>query len=384
MIDLTLLFGSKENAAGAATEFRVFPKQGPARWMLETRFRKPWHLKTWPRANLRARLIYRAAWAMAALGLHLPSRRESFPVAAGSVYAALRTQFADLGVFLGTPGPNRKIVIFAQNPERSVFVKVPLAPASAALAQNEARALTELAKDPDLAGLIPACMEICGHLAVENIETGGAGYGALEDDEVARIHHLLLRRSRHTQPLPALRAAWAEAGPDMPAQHLDDKAGALIADVRRAAGEFLNACPADHEVICYEAHGDFTRWNVLRAKNGAARIIDWELSGPKPMGFDLLHYHAAQDILVTRRAAGEILETLKGLRRDAPGYLPTGHEGLLYIGYYFAAQALYYAAVYEAQRDWQDQTLWQLETWRDCLRLLADMVSSAAPGKRAR
>ena len=72
MIDRTVLFGAPEDATETRT-FRVFPKSGPDRWMLETRFRKPWHLKTWPRANFRARVINRVVWTMGALGLHLPA-----------------------------------------------------------------------------------------------------------------------------------------------------------------------------------------------------------------------------------------------------------------------------------------------------------------------
>ena len=379
MIDRTVLFGAPEDATETRT-FRVFPKSGPDRWMLETRFRKPWHLKTWPRANFRARIINRVAWTMGALGLHLPARIEPVPVAPGSPYARLAAEYERLGIFLGTPGPNRKIVVFAERPDRSVFVKIPLGPASAELVRNETAALTELARDPDLAPLIPAHDLIAGHLAVENVETGGTGYGELALSEVARICGLLERRSRVTRPLDALRRDWEAAPPGDIAEH-DAETRALIDTARGAARHFLDALPQDRPVACYMAHGDFTRWNVLRAADGTARVIDWELFGARPLHFDLVHYFASHDLLAASRTPAEVLARLGEIGCD----LDTTVPWRVHVGLYFAVQALYYASVYErqAQLTQYRQARWQLEAWAEILQRLDDHDETADKELRA-
>ena len=336
--------------------------------MLEVRHRKPWHFKTWPRANLRARVINRMAWAMGQFGLHMPSRIETMPVVAGSTYAQLRQEFDHLGIFLGTPGPNRKIVVYAERSGRSVFVKVPLGPVSQALAKTETEALTELARDPDLAPLIPVCSLAGGHLAVENVETAGTGYADLDVSELARIDDLLYRRSHFTQPLAALRAAWASLVTVSGQCAHDATTHAQIVAARDAAGTYLDSLPQDMDVSCYLAHGDFTRWNVLRAADGTARIIDWELYGAKPRYFDILHYFVSQDLLVAQKTAEEVLDRLEMVSDNFGDAKNWWHH----VGLYFAFQSIYYADVYEAQEILHPQAYWQLQAWAKVFRLLQD------------
>ena len=383
MINLSPLFGNQKVDDASSFDFRVFPKSGPERWMLEARHRRPWHLKTWPRANLRARVINRVAWAMGHFGLHMPSRMETLSVVDGSTYGQLRQEFDHLGIFLGTPGPNRKIVVYADRPGRSVFVKVPLGPVSETLAKTETAALTELALDPDLAPLIPVCSLAGGHLAVENIETAGTGYADLDVSELARIDGLLYRRSHFTQPLAALRAEWANLVTVSGQCAHDATTRAQIAAARDAAGAYLDSLPQNMDVPCYLAHGDFTRWNVLRAADGTARIIDWELYGAKPRYFDILHYFISQDLLVAQKSASEILGRLE----TASNNLGDTEDWWHHVGLYFAFQSIYYTDVYENQADLHRQAYWQLQAWAEVFHLLKDkgdysdmLISNAGGG----
>lgn len=109
MIDMAALIGPK-GAPGVDVTFRMFPRRGAERWLLETRFRHPWHLETWPQANRRARTIYHVARLLGGTGAQFPSRRISLRVVKGSPYDLFRARFDALGVFLGTPGPNRKFI----------------------------------------------------------------------------------------------------------------------------------------------------------------------------------------------------------------------------------------------------------------------------------
>lgn len=385
MIDLAPLFGPVESCESEVVEFRVFPKNGPPRWMLESRFRSPWHLKTWPRAGLRARLIHRAAWTLSRIGVHFPCRKMSVPVAADSAYKKIQRDFGRIGIFLGTPGENRKLVIFAENKSESVFIKVPLGPASIRLTQTESRALTELADDKQLDCLVPKVSRVADHLAIENLEQHGVRHGRLSLAEAARFHRLLFDRSRRSRSVESLRASWTEAARSADAdsesagtdvRHVagrtkNSAVSGLVKETLAAANDFLDQLSPEMGIDCYMAHGDFTPWNTLIAKDGTARVIDWELYDVKPRYFDLIHYFVAADILVAQAKDEAILTRLEemGLEAESEG-TDTDCWNLL-VGLYFSYQALYYGRLYERQVDLHAQAIWQLEIWRNALRTLS-------------
>ena len=379
MIGLDLLFGPQDTVDGTQIVFRVFPRKGRARWMLEKHYRRPWHLKTWPRANARARIIYQMAWSLSWLGLHLPSRCMSVVVSGDSPYAQLRRKFDNIGIFLGTPGANRKIVVFAERPDRSVFVKIPLTPKSAALTRNEMAALSQLAEDPALASMVPKVSLFAGHLGVDNIERDGAIYGELSVTEVERVHNILFIRSHITKNLQEIRVNWAEEALDGGTHAITHpkEIVKLLAETRAAAEHFLDCLPAG-PVKCYMAHGDFTRWNVLVTSGGAARVIDWELYGLRPRYFDLIHYFVSFDILIKRRGAKDILAHLEKIRQRLINELPATGNWLRYIGLYFACQALHYTELYEQQAALHAQGRWQLYTWRDALAIVQKQLTETA------
>lgn len=380
MIDLSPLFGNPADSPHETVTFRVFPRTSSARWLLEARFSSPWHLKTWPRANLRARIILWSAWMLSRIGIHLPSRLESFTVAQTSTYAKLRSEFDHIGIFLGTPGPNRKFVVYAESPGRSVFIKIPIAPASAALVRNETEALTALASVPALATMIPASSIVAGHLALEDIETQGVRYGELSLREIVRFCDLLEARSPFTRSLNALRADWEQAPLGALARH-DFATSAQIAAARNAALCYLDSLPEHLPVACYDAHGDFTLWNVLRAADGAARVIDWEMFGPKPVRFDLIHYFVSQDLLVKNKSPDKVLSHLAHI-----GNILGEKSGwLLSQGLYFAVQSLYYCGIYERQQTLHPQALTQLRAWARILKTLSnsDAKKATVPATRS-
>lgn len=365
MIDLAPLFGP-QTAAGQTATFRVFPRNGTERWLLDVRYRRPWHLETWPQANLRARMIYRAAWLLALVGLHLPSRRLTLTIADCSLYAQLYARFEALGVFLGTPGPNRKFVVFAKNASEAWFIKVPLNMKTAALARIEAATLANLATDPNLAQLVPRCFWIGDALAIEDVRTAGASYAPLDIREVMRVHDLLFARNSIEVLLAELAQRWREycaAGKP----HADPDTRREIDSARRAACAYLDALSPDMRVACYEAHGDFTRWNVLRAMDGSARIIDWELVGMRPKFFDPLHYLVSQAILVHREPADVILERVIGIGSR----LAKRSEILQYFGLYLTEQTVVYCDLYERGNEMFAQVRWHLRTWKELLCLLS-------------
>jgi len=364
-MDLSTLFGP-ENAPGQTVEFRLFPRRGADRWLLESRHRCPWHLETWPQANMRALIIYRAARLLGVFGLHLPSRRMKVTVSSGSLYEQLSERFNALGVFLGTPGPNRKVVIFAKEGDKTWFIKVPISARTKSLAENEAATLMAMAADADLAPLVPRCVWIDDVLAIEDVRAAGVRFAPLDEAEVLRVHDLLFARSRTTIPLALLKQRWTVERPNS-RRHADPVTAQKIAAARQAAHRFIDTMPRAILVDCYEAHGDFTRWNVMRASDGTARIIDWELFGERPRLFDPFHYLVSQAILVNRTPASDILAQA---RRMVAGSLD-GPSIALYFGTYIATQIFYYSKIFEKQDILHTQAHWQLETWTRLLEELA-------------
>jgi len=363
MIDLHPLFG--EPIPGDKTlNMRVFPAKGPPRWLLESRSRRPWHLETWPRVNRRARLIYRLARVLGAVGLHLPSRRLMMPCAASSAYAQLQQAYPHLGVFLGTAGRDRKIVVFAANRQSSVFVKIPTGPESERLVDNEFRALSHLCRLPALAPMLPTAKRVAGHMATQNMAASGARFGALPQSRVAEVHDVLFEIHNETRSLADLSAVWVPETGRTPVVDTRPALAALLHANTTVCTRFLAAWPAEKAVSCYMAHGDFTRWNVLVAPDGTPQIIDWELYGLRPKYFDLIHYTVSSDILVAKRPAAAIMAHL----REIGSRLAPGPDWGFYLGLYFLFQSCRYAPAYAVQQDLHPQAHWQLNTWTECLQ----------------
>lgn len=368
MIDVPTLFGF-QRGPGQFVSFRLFPRSERARWLLETRFRRPWHLETWPQANRRARVIYRAARLLGMLGVHLPYRSVKIYIANDSLYAALRGQFKALGVFLGTPGPNRKVVVFAKDNDSAWFIKVPISDETRALAQTEAATLEALAADECLASLVPRCHWIGNALAVEDVRSDGAKFAPIDRAEILRIHRLLFLRSSTTAPFAKIVCDW-KAQNTSPFPHPDRVTATKIAAARNAAYKFIATIPSAFSVECYDAHGDLTHWNVLRAPDGGARIIDWELFGRRSKFFDPFHYVVSQAVLVDRLPPEEILRQVRQL---VAGIVEEDVFSI-YFGIYLSAQVFYYCPLYERQFDFYEQVHWQLDAWTQLLEALVTIM----------
>lgn len=363
MIDLTPLLGPPD-APGTAIEFRLFPRSGRERWLLEASYQRPWHLETWPRANLRAQLIYSAARLLGIVGLHLPSRCLTLNVARGSAYDSLRSKFDTLAVFLGTPGLNRKFVVFAKHGDKTWFVKVPISKRSAALAQTEAAALAALAEDEGIAPLVPRHFWIDQCLAIEDVRLAGAFYAPLDSTEMIRVHNMLFARSRAVVSMQDLASNWPEPASQA---HPDLETRTLIEMTRQAVRTHIADLDNTLSVECYLAHGDFTRWNVLRTNDGSARIIDWELYGQRPKFFDPFHYIVSQSILVDRVSAETIIDRIFEF-----GSSMTDRASIVfYFGLYLVEQSLTYCDLYERGSESSQQVHCQLRKWKELLVLLS-------------
>jgi hypothetical protein len=85
-----------------------------------------------------------------------------------------------------------------------------------------------------------------------------------------------------------------------------------LADVRKA-----RAIVAAGELPLVTSHGDFHPGNVLLA-DGAAWVVDWELSGRRSAGYDLLHFSATVDRPDDRERLFEAVVELVGPAQRQP------------------------------------------------------------------
>lgn len=365
-------------AGGSDVAFRAFPRRGDVRWLLEEGSRRPWHLETWPRCTSRARIVYRVARALGSVGLMLPSRRVVLACAPDAPYAALRREFDRLGVFVGTPGITRKLVVFAENAERSVFVKIPAGPAAAARVANEERALQRLAANPELLPLVPSVHRVAGHLAVENLCRRGARYGELALDPLVAMHERMFGATRTNREIGELHRLWTTRDDDVACVEHEPTVRRSLAATRARAEELLAHLGGLASIECYEAHGDFTRWNALLSSSGQPLVLDWEEYGVQPRFFDVIHYYVSADVLLSRRSPTRILARLTrlGARMVARG-LATQAQWRQYVGLYFVGQSLRQCAAYERQSALHAQVEWQLCAWRACMQQL--LMESRTP-----
>lgn len=310
---------------------------------------------------------------MGRYGLLPPSGQASLRCNASAPYASFKSRFPHIGIFVGTPGPNRKIIVYGGGPEESFFIKIPTSPESARLVQNEASALAELSADPRTAPMIPHATQIGGHLAVQDQASLGAGFRPIAAAQVQAVSELLFARSAEYKTTREWLGEWSgseDRTDTRPARRSLVEELALRQN-REAVAALMDRLPEGDSSYFYRAHGDFTQWNVLATADGAARIIDWELYGWRPKHFDLIHYYASHDILVAMKPVKDVLTRLVTLRDAAARRSAIGEaEWNKYLKMYFAAQSIFYHRVFTRQEVLHPQALWQLNCWTYCLNAL--------------
>ena len=366
MLNLDSLFGP-QNQNGSITYFKCFPKVGRERWMLENCYSEPWHLETWPQTNIRAKVIYFLARFLGFFKLHLPHKLKGYTIVTGSIYDLLKREFSSLGIFLGTPGPNRKLVIYASGSSGSWFVKVPLNTRSLCLVRSEFIALKELNSDVSLSCLVPNCKWIGDALAIQDVREPGVSYSELSVDEVFRVYQLLATKNIRTTKNKTFIYLVRRKG----LTQLNHKSSAsdLISNLKLSVRELLDVLNLE-EIDWYKCHGDFTLWNTLVKLDGTTKIIDWELYGWRPIYFDCFHYYISKAILLENKPP---IELLNGLNLHFHNRIHAD-DYIKYLSLYIIWQSSEYCSLFEMQSDLHEQAYWQLNCWLTISNILRDKV----------
>ncbi|MEX0815809.1 MAG: hypothetical protein WD027_00040 [Gaiellales bacterium] len=290
--------------------------------------------------------VRKAAAGMAlglGLGRFVGGRVDVFPGADSSslplLSNELRLVFGDrrmeIAVFLGERDrPNRKPILQVMTEQGEVlgYVKVGWNGVTKRLVANEADALRSLAASPPETFRVPRLLH-------------EGGVGDHHVTVLSPFRHRLLRRGELGAPPPgaALREVAFRQGTEtralagseyarMVRDRLADVADVGRRDLLAEAFDGIESVAGEVAMIFGSCHGDWTPWNMTRARSGLI-VWDWERSAqPVPVGLDVLHHRfqfawrggrvpVERAISAARRESGDMLSWL--------GVAEPNHELLL-------------------------------------------------------
>ncbi len=290
--------------------------------------------------------------------LLLASRSADF-IPSGAVEAGLleRTDHRtmDYALYLGTPDDNRKTVVLpiGDSPPGNIL-KVAATPKARASLNNEALALSEMAKSP-LSAFVPRMDGLVSSgskltLYQEYRPRRGICQRKLDVAVVAFLGRLMLL-GRKSIPLSALLTS-------MPAN--TNQSLSLEADVAcRALRERLQLLAnSGAEVWVHRTHGDFAPWNCAWTDQGLF-VFDWEESREQGLALGDAFYYAIAPALLVQPNANPANTLDTSLRLADRVVEASGVE--LDIRVYLALWLLYRAA----QADFYGELIVLLErSWR--------------------
>lgn len=334
---------------------------GSPRWIWNATNPRPDFLRFYSVANLRSKVFSYLIRLIFLLKLqHLFFKKNSWLVDRDEAHLLASFTQHNFALFTGTEGPNRKLVLYANQQ----FVKIALNETSAKLIEAERQQLQQLKSG--------------NHVEIPAVNQLGQGMVSLSDlgkngerkSSFSALHAKALQELQNQFPIQSAVFKSTEAyqknacffhpnqGPPLPKLpfFLQEKL-TMLADSM-----------AQKELLFTWAHGDFTPWNCFVADN-KTRVYDFELAQAQlPFGFDAFHFVMQQGILVDRLPWKEIkpqLKTAFDLLKK-----PTQRQEVLFetsLNAYLLINTAYYLRLYSQQAKWHEQINWLLNTWNDAL-----------------
>jgi hypothetical protein len=190
-------------------------------------------------------------------------------------------------LYVGTPGPLRKVIVFMGGGGRSreMVSKVPLGPGANDAILHEAAILRRLERNkPGMAPRLEFVDERAGVATSEAL--GGTRWGLrLDSGLVDWLRRLLLPGQRTSIRAQAalLRKRLEQL------RHPSSTSNPMIARLLEKTERLTNGDPLPAAWV----HGDFAPWNILKGANGQIHAVDWEWSEPEGLpGLDAIHFAA--------------------------------------------------------------------------------------------
>ncbi len=241
-------------------------------------------LANWRPYSLRARLSWAALLQCYRIGLlrSIPGIR-TVGVEAGSRSGYPSPEEVTPVIYVGTPGPSRKLVVtlvdrISQKP-LSLF-KAPLGPQARNKIVYEYKVLSRLAKTHANIGPKPLDVDPDHGIAYQEVVTGIQGQRGMLPEY---IEVLACLKTGEMLDMPV----WSERMTQLIGQlsDLENKNHAVLIKMLNDTAK-LGRLPA------VRVHGDFMPWNIIHSSHGNIILVDWEdsIESGLPL-FDLVYFH---------------------------------------------------------------------------------------------
>jgi len=370
-------YGSQKPGSNQATEQLLYYSNpdGSIRWIWPAGLSKPLFLKFYHQAGWRAR-----AFALVVRIIFLVRlQRYAFKSIEAVRLKTSTEEFSsgEWSAFTGTPGPNRKVLVYESSNGRTWFHKIPVGENAAHLLRNEKAALKRVQSMTDRTFQVPAVGTDQGaHIRLTDIGAKTKSIG-----HFGSSHHSILQEIRHqTQGYAFLHSLpiWEETEKRL--SRLERQPDfrippALLRKLRMLIDRFDKNLLVETSL----AHGDFTPWNMYQRKDNSLAVFDWELSRPAmPFGFDAFHFIIQNGILTQRSTWRELERKINKTLFEKDGlmgsYQATQQRNHLTL--YLIINTTYYLTVYAQQPAWHRQVYWLLNTWTMALSSVAGHLIS--------
>lgn len=360
----TLGFKQSTNHNEGRKFYVINNPDGSPRWIWNASNPNPDILRFYTASGVISWCIYLGIKILFFLNLHrLVFSHTAFKATADSTHVLYPYLNGHFALFTGTPGPNRKLVVYAANR----FIKIALNETSARLIENEKAALESIThrgclKFPTTTPLAP------GILALSNLGRNGK-----RGPIFSRLHAKALLELYNQNKISRSSFSQTKIFQESLENLAAISSGSIPVFITEKLQQLAETA-GSHRLMTTWSHFDFTSWNCYVTEE-SIMLYDFELSkNAIPFGFDAIHFAVQQGILVDhlpwkaiKPKAKEAFEILC----EESGYHPGAFEHYLHA--YLLINTAYYLRIYSQQEKWHTQISWLINTWNDAL---SDVLSS--------
>lgn len=247
---------------GVFLYYLIPDREGNARWLFSSNLEAPLFLKSYNVNSLRSKILY---WFFY-IGFFTRLLQRFYAI---KVYAS--TEIQDAAFFMGTVGPNRKLIKISKENGAMFFEKIPFGENSFDLVNHECEALKRLNQE-----IIP--------FQVPGLSSGGSL-------KMSDLNHEGISEKLTKEQIWDLSIAIST----IPSQK---ESHPMVADALNTQLNESNQllCNLSLKGVKYGfAHGDFTPWNIKG--NTQVGVFDWEMSGVYPLLYDWFHFYIQNAIM---------------------------------------------------------------------------------------
>lgn len=341
--------------------FIISNPDGSPRWFWNAENPSPDFLKFYSVNGLRSLFLDRAIRLIFWCRLqHIVFSRQAIDVTQMPNHPLSQFTIGDYAVFTGTPGPNRKLLLYADHK----FIKISLSRDSYRLVENEKAILGQMSTGRNFE--VPKFVDIAkGSLVLSDMGPG------MRQSGFSDLHALALTELHLRHPRRQLTFGKTDIFMESSAKlTCDGQASShLLPTYLRQKLDMLAHQLADTKLLMGFAHGDFTPWNCF-VQGDRIKLYDFELAANEmPFAFDAFHFVMQQGILVEHLPYKDIkprlIEAFDKLCTDKK-LLPRDSFNTYFKAYLFINTS-FYLGVYAQQENWHIQINWLLRTWNDAM-----------------